>query len=155
MLSDELELSLGAAVQSARNARHEFVTVEHLLNALLDDANASEVIMACGGDIEALRKQLEDFLAEEVSVLEEGSLEETQPTISFQRVIRRAILHVQSTGNTEVTGANVLVALFDEKDSHAAYFLGLQDITRYDVVSYISHGISKVGGEDPILPGAG
>ena len=152
MLSDELELSLGAAVQSARNARHEFVTVEHLLNALLDDANASEVIVACGGDIEVLRKQLEDFLAEEVPSLEQGSLEETQPTISFQRVIRRAILHVQSTGNSEVTGANVLVALFGEKDSHAAYFLSLQDITRYDVVSYISHGISKVGGEDPILP---
>ncbi len=147
MLSQELEFSLNAAFQAAREKRHEFITVEHLLMALLDNPSAARVLRACGGNIDELRRNLNAFLSENVPVLPASSKIDTQPTIGFQRVIQRAVLHVQGVGKKEVTGANVLVAIFGEKESHAIYFLHKQNISRFDVVNYISHGISKVPGE--------
>jgi ATP-dependent Clp protease ATP-binding subunit ClpA len=147
MLSQELEFSLNSAFQSAREKRHEFITVEHLLAALLDNPSAARVLRACGGNIDDLRRSLGAFLDENVPRLPAGSKADTQPTIGFQRVIQRAVLHVQGVGKKEVTGANVLVAIFGEKESHAVYFLHKQNISRFDVVNFISHGISKVSGE--------
>jgi len=147
MLSQELEFSLNSAFQSAREKRHEFITVEHLLAALLDNPSAARVLRACGGNIDDLRRSLSAFLEENVPKLPASSKADTQPTIGFQRVIQRAVLHVQGVGKKEVTGANVLVAIFGEKESHAVYFLHKQNISRFDVVNYISHGISKVPGE--------
>ncbi len=156
MLSHELEFALNSAIDQARERRHEFVTVEHLLSALLDNPSAARVIRACGGNIDALRGNLDQFLTDEVPVLPVDSADDTQPTLGFQRVIQRAILHVQSSGKKEVDGANVLVAIFSEKDSHAAFFLQKQGISRFDVVNYLSHGISKVAGDDGLgLPAPG
>ncbi len=152
MLSSELETSLNVAIQSAREHRHEFITVEHLLAALLENSSVVRVLRACGGNIELLRQNLVRFLAEEVPVLPNDSEDETQPGAGFQRVVQRAILHVQHSNQKEVTGANVLVAIFAERDSHAVYFLHQQDVTRFDVVNFISHGISKVAGENAGLP---
>ena len=143
MIAQELEVSLHMAFMEARQKRHEFITVEHLLLAMLDNPSASEVLRACAANIEELRKQLADFIAEHTPVVS-GDDVDTQPTLGFQRVIQRAILHVQSSGKKEVTGANVLVAIFGEKDSHAVYFLHQKGVTRLDVVNFISHGISKV-----------
>lgn len=143
MIAQELEVSLHMAFMDARQKRHEYITVEHLLLALLDNPSAIEVIKACGANLDELRRQLSDFVTEHTPVVSGTSEVETQPTIGFQRVIQRAILHVQSSGKKEVTGANVLVAIFGEKDSHAVYFLHQQGITRLDVVNYIAHGISK------------
>src|SRR4026209_3002021 len=142
MIAQELEVSLHMAFMEARQKRHEFITVEHLLLALLDNPSASEVLRACAADIDDLRKLLSDFVTEHTPILA-GDDVDTQPTLGFQRVIQRAILHVQSSGKKEVTGANVLVAIFGEKDSHAVYFLQQQGIARLDVVNYISHGITK------------
>jgi ATP-dependent Clp protease ATP-binding subunit ClpA len=150
MLSQELEFSLNSAIQKAREQRQEYVTLEHLLLALLDNDAAARVIRACGGNIQELREQLEEYLRDNVPVLPQDSTAETQPTLSFQRVIHRAILHVQGSGKKEVDGANVLVALFSEKDSHTVFFLHKQDISRFDVVNYISHGISKVSGSEGV-----
>jgi len=144
MLSAELESTLNNAIRRARQQRHEFITVEHLLASLLDNVVAARVIRACGGDLDELRTDLSEFLEENVPVLAPDTDIDTQPSLGFQRVIQRAVLHVQSAGKKEVTGANVLVAIFAEKDSHAVYFLHKQDITRFDVVNYIAHGISKV-----------
>ncbi len=144
MLSPELEVSLNTAFQSAREKRHEYITVEHLLTALLDNPTAARVLRACGGDVDELRRNLNEFLEENVPTLPPGSEIDTHPTLGFQRVIQRAVLHVQGAGRKEVTGANVLVAILAEKESHAVYFLYKQNITRFDVVNYISHGISKV-----------
>ena len=143
MIAQELEVSLHMAFMDARQKRHEFITVEHLLLALLDNPSASEVLRACAANIEELRKLLTDFIGEHTPVVT-GDEVDTQPTLGFQRVIQRAILHVQSSGKKEVTGANVLVAIFGEKDSHAVYFLHQKGVTRLDVVNFISHGISKV-----------
>src|SRR3990170_5581439 len=121
MLSQELEFSLNSAFQQAREKRHEFITVEHLLMALLDNAAATKVLRACGGNVDELRRQLSAFLGENVPRLPSGSKADTQPTIGFQRVIQRAVLHVPGVGKKEVTGANVLVAIFGEKESHAVY----------------------------------
>ena len=143
MIAQELEVSLHMAFMEARQKRHEFITVEHLLLALLDNPSASEVLRACAADIDDLRKLLSDFVTEHTQILA-GDDVDTQPTLGFQRVIQRAILHVQSSGKKEVTGANVLVAIFGEKDSHAVYFLHQKGVTRLDVVNFISHGISKV-----------
>jgi len=143
MIAQELEVSLHMAFMEARQKRHEFITVEHLLLALLDNPSASEVLKACVVDIEDLRKTLAEFVAEHTPVVN-GENVDTQPTLGFQRVIQRAILHVQSSGKKEVTGANVLVAIFGEKDSHAVYFLHQRGVNRLDVVNFISHGISKV-----------
>jgi len=143
MIAQELEVSLHMAFMEARQKRHEFITVEHLLLALLDNPSATNVLRACAADIEDLRKLLTDFVTEHTPILA-GDDVDTQPTLGFQRVIQRAILHVQSSGKKEVTGANVLVAIFGEKDSHAVYFLHQKGVTRLDVVNFISHGISKV-----------
>ncbi|MDO8595169.1 MAG: Clp protease N-terminal domain-containing protein, partial [Sulfuricaulis sp.] len=140
MLSQELEFSLNSAFQGAREKRHEFITVEHLLLALLDNVTASRVLRACGGNVEDLRRHLTTYLDEQVPRLPPNSKVDTQPTIGFQRVIQRAVLHVQGVGKKEVTGANALVAIYGEKESHAVYFLHRQNISRFDVVNYISHG---------------
>src|SRR6059036_668811 len=143
MIAQELEVSLHMAFVEARQKQHEFITVEHLLLAMLDNPSAAEVLKACGVDLEELRGVLSDFISEHTPRLAAHSEVDTQPTLGFQRVIQRAILHVQSSGKKEVTGANVLVAIFGEKDSHAVYFLQQQGIARLDVVNYISHGITK------------
>ena len=143
MIAQELEVSLHMAFVEARQKRHEFITVEHLLLALLDNPTAAEVLRTCGANLDELRKQLSQHIAEQTPRIGTEREVDTQPTLGFQRVIQRAILHVQSSGKKEVTGANVLVAIFGEKDSHAVYFLQQQGITRLDVVNYISHGITK------------
>jgi ATP-dependent Clp protease ATP-binding subunit ClpA len=143
MIAQELEVSLHMAFVEARQKRHEFITVEHLLLALLDNPTAAEVLRACAANIDELRKALADFIAAHTPTVAGTEEIDTQPTLGFQRVIQRAILHVQSSGKKEVTGANVLVAIFGEKDSHAVYFLHQQGVTRLDVVNYISHGITK------------
>jgi ATP-dependent Clp protease ATP-binding subunit ClpA len=144
MIAQELEVSLHMAFVEARQKRHEFITVEHLLLALLDNPSAAEALRACGANIEQLRKDLTKFVAEHTPTVAGDEEIDTQPTLGFQRVIQRAILHVQSSGKKEVNGANVLVAIFGEKDSHAVYYLQKQGVTRLDVVNFISHGISKV-----------
>jgi ATP-dependent Clp protease ATP-binding subunit ClpA len=143
MIAQELEVSLHMAFVEARQKRHEFITVEHLLLALLDNPTAAEVMRACAANIEELRKALTDFITAHTPTVAGSEEIDTQPTLGFQRVIQRAILHVQSSGKKEVTGANVLVAIFGEKDSHAVYFLHQQGVTRLDVVNFISHGITK------------
>ena len=144
MIAQELEVSLHMVFVESRQKRHEFITVEHLLLAMLDNHTAAEVLRACSVDISDLRKFLVEHVAENTPTVGGSGEVDTQPTLGFQRVIQRAILHVQSSGKKEVTGANVLVAIFGEKDSHAVYFLHQRGVTRLDVVNYISHGISKV-----------
>ena len=144
MIAQELEVSLHMAFVEARQKRHEFITVEHLLLALIDNPSAAEALRACGVKTDTLRKDLTNFIDEHTPTVSGEDDIDTQPTLGFQRVIQRAILHVQSSGKKEVNGANVLVAIYGEKDSHAVYFLQKQGITRLDVVNYISHGISKV-----------
>ncbi|RMD69717.1 MAG: ATP-dependent Clp protease ATP-binding subunit ClpA [Gammaproteobacteria bacterium] len=148
MLSKELEYTLNMAFKKARDKRHEFMTVEHLLLALTDNPTAAKTLRACGADMDRLRKDLTAFLDQTTPLLPLHEDRETQPTLAFQRVLQRAILHVQSAGKKEVTGANVLVAIFGEQDSQAVYFLSKQNITRLDVVNYISHGIPKVHGDE-------
>ncbi|MCB1959676.1 MAG: AAA family ATPase, partial [Rhodocyclaceae bacterium] len=145
MIAQELEVSLHMAFVEARQKRHEFITVEHLLLALLDNPSAAEVLRACSANVETLRRELTDFIDEHTPTVEGEDEIDTQPTLGFQRVIQRAILHVQSSGKKEVTGANVLVAIFGEKESHAVYFLQRQEVSRLDVVNFISHGIAKGG----------
>ncbi|MES9843700.1 MAG: ATP-dependent Clp protease ATP-binding subunit ClpA [Candidatus Sedimenticola sp. PURPLELP] len=147
MLSKELEFTLNQAFKQAQARHHEFMSVEHLLLALLDNPTAAKVLRACGADTERLRKDIDEFLEETTPLLPNDSERETQPTLGFQRVLQRAVFHVQSSGNDEVTGANVLVAIFSEQESQAVYFLHTQDIARLDLVNYISHGIPKVNGE--------
>jgi ATP-dependent Clp protease ATP-binding subunit ClpA len=149
MLSKELEFTLNQAFKRAREQRHEFMSVEHLLLALLDNPAAVEVLGACGADLERLRRELQSFLDETTPVLPAQDKRDTQPTLGFQRVLQRAVFHVQSAGRKEVTGANVLVAIFSEQDSHAAFLLEQQDVTRLDVVNFISHGLAKDGGKVP------
>jgi ATP-dependent Clp protease ATP-binding subunit ClpA len=148
VLSKELEVTLNMAFKEAREQRHEFMTVEHLLLALLDNPTAAKVLRACGADLNALRRQLTDFIHESSPLLPEDEDRDTQPTLGFQRVLQRAVFHVQSSGKKEVNGANVLVAIFGERESHAVYLLNQQNIARLDVVNCISHGISKVSDED-------
>jgi ATP-dependent Clp protease ATP-binding subunit ClpA len=145
VISEELEVSLHMAFVEARAARHEFITVEHLLLSLLDNASAAEVLRACAADIELLRQDLRKFIIENTPVFPGEGEVDTQPTLGFQRVIQRAIMHVSSNGSnkTAVTGANVLVAMYGEKDSHAVYFLVQQGVSRLDVVNFLSHGITK------------
>jgi ATP-dependent Clp protease ATP-binding subunit ClpA len=154
MIAQELEVSLHMAFVEARQQRHEFITVEHLLMALLDNPSAAEVLRACAANIEDLRKSLSTFIKENTPTVGGSEEVDTQPTLGFQRVIQRAIMHVQSTGSgkKEVTGANVLVAIFGEKDSHAVYYLHQQGVTRLDVVNFIAHGIKK---SDPPEPAKG
>ena len=144
MISQELEVSLHMAFMDARQKRHELITVEHLLLAMIDNPSASEVLTACGAKVEKLRTDIAGHIEEHTPIVSGNDDVDTQPTLGFQRVIQRAMLHVQSSGKKEVTGANVLVAIFGEKDSHAVYFLHQQGIARLDVVNFIAHGISKV-----------
>ena len=137
MLSKELEHTLNVAFKEAREKRHEFMTVEHLLLALLDNNAATKVLRACGADLEKLREELTRYLDESTPMLSPKDERETQPTLGFQRVLQRSVFHVQSSGKKEVTGANVLVAIFGERESQAVYFLNKQNITRLDVVNYI------------------
>ncbi len=148
MLSKELEVTLNLAFKAAREQRHEFMTVEHLLLGLLDNPTAAKVLRACGADLNQLRRQLVDFIRDNAPVLPEDDDRDTQPTLGFQRVLQRAVFHVQSSGKKEVTGANVLVAIFGERESQAVFLLNQQNIARLDVVNCISHGISKVNDEE-------
>lgn len=154
MLSKELEYTLNLAFKEAREKLHEFMTVEHLLLALTDNAAAAKVLKACGANVEKLKTELVAFLDETTPLLSPNDNRDTQPTLGFQRVLQRAIFHVQSSGKKEVTGANVLVAIFGEQDSQAVYLLNKQNIHRLDVVNYISHGISKVAPEEESEEGA-
>ncbi len=148
MLDKDLEHTLNNAFRQAREQRYEFMTVEHLLLALLDNPSAINVLRACGANLNELHHELTQFIRENSPVLMDDDERETQPTLGFQRVLQRAVFHVQSSGKKEVSGANVLVAIFGERESHAAYFLNQQNIARLDVVNYISHGITKVGEDE-------
>ncbi len=150
MLSKNLEITLHRALALAKKYRHEYATLEHLLFALTDDADALAVLRGCGIEVDHIKKSLNQFLEQELTSLVVEDLEESRPTAGFQRVIHRAAIHVQSAGKNEVTGANVLVALFSERDSHAVYFLQEQELSRLDVVNYISHGIVKYAGNQKI-----
>ncbi len=145
MFSKDLEFAIGQCYKHAREARHEYMTVEHLLLALIDNPSAEGVLKACGVDFQRLRADLEHAISTSVSTLPEGDARDTQATLGFQRVLQRAVYHVQSSGKTEVAGANVLVAIFGEKDSYAVYYLNQQGVTRLDVVNFLSHGITKAG----------
>ncbi len=147
MLSSELEFCLNEAFQRARDRRHEFMTVEHLLLALLDIPKVHEILKSCNANIPELRRQLTECVDEQTPLLPEDAETDVQPTLGFQRVLQRAVFHVQSSGKKEVTGSNVLVAIFSEKQSQAVYFMNLQDITRLDVVNFIAHGLPQVPGE--------
>ncbi len=148
MLSQELEFCLNDAFAGAREARHEFMTVEHLLLAILDTPKVREILKSCGADIAKLKSELKQFIEQTTPRLPAGEDRDVQPTLGFQRVLQRAVFHVQSSGKKEVTVANVLVAIFSEKQSHAAYLLSMQDVSRLDVVNFIAHGLSKSGGEE-------
>lgn len=149
MLNKELEFTLNVAFKEAREKRHEFVTVEHLLLALLDNTSASTVLKACGAQLERLRQNLDDFINQTTPIIPPAETErETQPTIGFQRVLQRAVFHVQSSGRSEVNGANVLAAIFSEQDCQGVYFLKQENVNRLDVVNFISHGISKIENTD-------
>jgi len=141
--SRSLEQSLHRALALANERHHEYATLEHLLLALVDDQDAAAVMRACNVDIDKLRRNLVTYVESELENLVTDGSEDSKPTAGFQRVIQRAVIHVQSSGREEVTGANVLVAIFAERESHAAYFLQEQEMTRYDAVNYISHGIAK------------
>lgn len=155
MLNKELENTLNNAFKQARDKHHEFMTVEHLLLSLSDNQTASDILRACGANLDKLRVDLQGFLNETTPLLPPNDERETQPTLGFQRVLQRAVFHVQSSGKREVTGANVLVAIFSEQESQAVYFLKKQDISRLEVVNYISHGISKVSEDEPAAGNAG
>ncbi|MDR7192600.1 ATP-dependent Clp protease ATP-binding subunit ClpA [Luteimonas terrae] len=148
MFSKDLEFTIGQCYKRAREARDEYMTVEHLLLSLLENPSAEAVLKATGAEFERLRGDLEQAILTSVTKLAEDDTRDTQPTLGFQRVLQRAVYHVQSSGKKEVTGANVLVAIFGEKDSHAVYYLNQQDVSRLDVVNYLSHGIAKSGGEE-------
>ena len=152
--SRSLEKALHQALALASERHQEYATLEHLLLALLDDQDAAAVMRACNVDLDVLRRNLVEYIDTELANLATGSDEDSKPTAGFQRVIQRAVIHVQSSGREEVTGANVLVAIFAERESHAAYFLQEQDMTRYDAVNYISHGIAKRAGMSRGAPGA-
>ncbi len=147
MLSNELEYCLNDAFHQAREARHEYLTVEHLLLAILDTPRVREILRACGADLAKLKQELKDHIEQSTPRVEEGEEREVQPTLGFQRVLQRAVFHVQSSGKKEVGVANVLVAIFSEKQSHAVFLLNRQHVTRLDVVNYISHGLSKIAEE--------
>ncbi|MCK5121296.1 MAG: AAA family ATPase, partial [Methylococcales bacterium] len=148
MLSKELEITLNMAFTNAHTKRHEFITVEHLLLVLLDNQTVKPILQACGCDFSAMRTELTQFIDETVSLIPENIQRETQPTLGFQRVLQRAVFHVQASDKKEVSGANLFVALFSEQDSHAVYILSKYEISRLDVVNYLAHGISKLESEE-------
>src|SRR5262245_19819880 len=154
--SRTLEQTLRRALALANDHRHEYVTLVHLLLSLIDDDDAAQVMQACKVDLDKLRMSLDSYLEEELDgLVVDRRDEEARPTAGFQRVLQRAMLHVDSSGGREVTGANVLVALFSERESHAAYFLQEQDMTRYDAVNYIAHGLAKRPGSAQSRPARG
>jgi ATP-dependent Clp protease ATP-binding subunit ClpA len=153
MLSPELQATLQRAVADVRRRRHEYLTLEHLLLAMLEDPSGKDILKKCGGDLEELRVELEDFLEESVEELPEGEESGPDQTLAFQRVLQRAAMHVQGAGRAQMTTGNLLVAMYRERDSHAVYLLEQQGITRFDVVNYISHGVAKVDG-GPVVPRA-
>ena len=143
MISDEFEKTLQRTQNYAKKFGHLYMTLEHLLLSLIDDQDVKKILSACSIDDKALKKELENFIKKNLKELEKSNEDEIKPTLGFQRVIQRAVIHVQSSGSVEANGANVLVALFRERESHAVYFLQQQNLTRLDVVDYISHGIRK------------
>jgi len=147
VLSNELEYCLNDAFHQAREARHEYLTVEHLLLAILDTPKVREILRACGADLAKLKQEIKEHIDQSTPRLDESEEREVQPTLGFQRVLQRAVFHVQSSGKKEVGVANVLVAIFSEKQSHAVFLLNRQHITRLDIVNYISHGLSKIADE--------
>src|SRR5258705_3610860 len=153
--SQSLEAALHRALEYANDRKHEYARLEHRLLALIDDRDAAGVMRACNVDMDALRSRITDYLDTELGALESKGASEAQPTTGFQRVIHRAVVHVQSSGREEVTGANVLVAMFAERESHAAFFLQEQEMTRFDAVQYISHGIAKRPGMSDPRPARG
>src|SRR5690606_3715255 len=153
--SHSLEQTLHRALALANERSHEYATLEHLLLSLIDDQDAVAVMRACNVDVEQLKRSLSEYVDSELDNLITDGQEDSKPTAGFQRVIQRAVIHVQSSGREEVTGANVLVAIFAERESHAAYFLQEQDMTRYDAVNYISHGIAKRPGAAEARPPRG
>ena len=153
--SSGLEESIRRALSYANERKHDYATLEHLLLSLIDERDAAAVMRACNVDLDELRRQLLSHIDEELDSLIGDDDQEAQPTAAFQRVVHRAVIHVQSSGREEVTGANVLVAIFAERESHALYFLQQHDMTRFDAVQYISHGISKQVGISETRPWAG
>ena len=147
-MDKELEQTLNQAFREARANNHEFMTVEHLLLALLDNSISREILLACGVDIPALKIELDTFLQETVPLLPPNDERDTQPTLGFQRVLQRAVFHVQSSGKQEVSAANVLVAIFSEQESQAVFFLKKQDVSRLEVVNYLSHGINRLSSDE-------
>src|SRR5436305_3712536 len=150
--SRNLEQSIHRALAAANERHHEYATLEHLLLSLVDDTDAAAVMRACSVELDTLRKNLRDYIDQELENLVTDGREDAKPTAGFQRVIQRAVIHVQSSGRDEVTGANVLVAVFSERESHAAYFLQEQEMTRYDAVNLIAHGIAKKAGASEPRP---
>ena len=154
MISKELEATLNLALKEAKTRRHEYVSLEHLLYALLRDKDGKAAIVACGGELEKLGKSLEEFFNGQLEKLPEGWDQEPQQTLSFHRVLQRAVIHAQSAERKEINGGNLLIALYREPDSYAVYLLEEQSITRFDVVNYVSHGVSKIPTEEePEAPG--
>ena len=149
MISKELESTLNIALKEAKRRRHEYVSLEHLLYALLQDKDASRAIINCGGDIDRLRKSLDEFFNGQMEALPEGVDQEPHQTLGFHRILQRAVIHAQSAEKKEINGGNLLIAMFREPDSYAVYLLEEQGITRFDVVNYVSHGISKTAAEEP------
>src|SRR3984885_7505785 len=152
MLSPELQATLQRAVDDVRERRHEYLTLEHLLLAILNDPTGVDIVRKCGGDVERLRGELDRFLSEEVEELPEEEESNIDQTIALQRVLQRALMHVQAAGRQQMTTGNVIAAMFREKDSHAVYLLEKQGVTRFDVINYISHGVSKVASPQPMVP---
>ena len=148
MISKELEATLNFALKEAKARRHEYVSLEHLLYALLRDKDGKAAILACGGDIEKLNKALEEFLAARMETLPQGRDHDPQQTLSFHRVLQRAVIHAQSAERKEINGGNLLIAMYREPDSYAVYLLEEQGITRFDLVNYVSHGVSKIATEE-------
>src|SRR6188768_3529357 len=148
MISKELEATLNFALKEAKSRRHEYVSLEHLLYALLRDRDGKSAIVACGGDVERLNKSLEEFFEGQMEKLPAGLDRDPQQTLSFHRVLQRAVIHAQSAERKEVNGANLLIAMYREPDSYAVYLLEEQGITRFDLVNYVSHGVSKIAAEE-------
>src|SRR5512138_3311442 len=152
MISKELEATLNFALKEAKARRHEYVSLEHLLYALLRDKDGKAAILACGGDIEKLNKALEEFMSARMETLPQGRDRDPQQTLSFHRVLQRAVIHAQSAERKEINGGNLLIAMYREPDSYAVYLLEEQGITRFDLVNFVSHGVSKFGGDEEPAP---
>lgn len=152
MITKELEATLNFALNEAKTRRHEYVSLEHLLFALLRDKDGKAAIIACGGDIERLRKSLEEYFTGQMETLPQGWNQEPQQTLSFHRVLQRAVIHAQSAERKEINGGNLLIAMYREPDSYAVFLLQEQGITRFDLVNYVSHGVSKIASDEPQEP---